>query len=88
MRVEYLQALVLAVPMLVFTLWAGGMIWEAGHRRAVIWSLAGTVAGTVALMLPLLAAWNFTTLVLAGTGGLLFAPVALGLALVIARRPQ
>lgn len=84
MRVEYLQALVLAVPMLLFTIWAGRMVWRGGHRRAVVWTAAGTAAGALVLMVPALASAHFTTLVLAGTGALLFAPVALGLMIVMA----
>lgn len=84
MRVEYLQALVLAVPMLIFTIWAGRMIWRAGYRRGIVWTMVGAGAGAVALMAPALASAHFTTLVLAGTGALLFAPVALGLLIVMA----
>ncbi len=84
MRVEYLQALVLAVPMLVFTIWVGRTVWKGGYRRAVIRVCIAAAVLAVALMLPALVSTHLGALLLAGTGGLLVAPVALGLLIVIA----
>lgn len=83
MRVEFVQALILAIPMLIFTIWAGRMLWRAGHRRKIGWAMATSVMATAGTVAPALLSDHFATVLLAGAGLLLFAPVALGLMFVM-----
>ncbi|PCD77572.1 hypothetical protein [Pseudothioclava arenosa] len=84
MKVEYIQALILAGPTLLLAIWGGRELWRAGHRRMVQWVTLGCTAATLAMVAPLMMTRHLAAMLVAGAGVLLVAPVALGLMIAMA----